>query len=158
MARRINTSDLDSITHKLNVAAGTPTEPYANATAEQLKVNPTSKYVPQKGCYFLDWAYGGVRLVQMEEGSSESEVLGTGYVPKRECYEAIAAYITGRYADQPADGLKRVDLTAKELGALTFIVGQHIHSMHEMARSVNMSTDKEALDFYSKLHGKLGGV
>lgn len=158
MARRITIADLDGQVNRLNRIAGTPLQPYADATPEQLEADPTSKYVPQKDCFFLDWAYGGVKLVQMEKGSTERDVLGTGYVPKRECYEAITQYITGLYADQPADGLTRVDLTAKELGAVTFIVGQHIKSILEMARSMNMAADKEAIDFYSKLHGKLGGA
>ena len=89
MSNRISKKDLENVVSRINHIAGTPQEPYSMVEG---------KYKPNAGCYHLSGAYGGYSLVQMSSRdgcSGVRNVLNTGYVPKRELYDAMQAYISG---------------------------------------------------------------
>ena len=77
----ITKSELEKSVDRLNLVLGKPTQPY---------VKNGDMLLPQEGHYFLDWAYGGVKLSQMCGGGGcrdISVIRGT----KRECYYQIQA-------------------------------------------------------------------
>jgi hypothetical protein len=89
--QRITRKDLDNVVSRLNHIAGTPQQPY-------IKNEETGKYEPQANCYLLGGAYGGWRLEQMSstQGCTGIRVpIPMGYESKRDCYNAIQAYISG---------------------------------------------------------------
>ena len=46
--------------------------------------------------YYLDYAYGGVQVVQVvNDGGGIRNVLNSGFVPKRECFDLLNAFING---------------------------------------------------------------
>lgn len=86
MNNRITKGDLEGLVLAINRAAGTPQETY---------IEVDGKYIPQKGNYHLDSAYGGHKLVQMEEGTGQSEVSKSGFTTKKELYREIQGYLNG---------------------------------------------------------------
>ena len=100
MAYRITRKDLDNVVRRLNTIAGTPQEPYIKDEA--------GKFKPQANCYLIGGAYGGWHLEQMSsiEGCTGIRTpISMGYVSKRECYNAIQAYISG-ILDQQERGVE----------------------------------------------------
>ena len=89
--QRITERQLKGSIERLNIITGNPVEPYIS--------NPeTKRYEPQAGCYHLDIAYGGYRLVRMSSKtgcSGVSDITGRG--TKRELYEQIHAMINILY-------------------------------------------------------------
>ncbi|MDB4351967.1 hypothetical protein OAA60_00875 [Porticoccaceae bacterium] len=86
----ITKADLERKVKYLNELTGHATEPYGE------RIN--GKINPNAGNYHLDWAYGGVKLAQMSltDGcTGTSDPLSVGFGTKRECYEAIAAFVRG---------------------------------------------------------------
>lgn len=85
---RITEKDLLNIVTRINRAAGTP-----------LTYNdkqPDGKFKANIGNYHLDFAYGGVRLVQTQnEGGGIRNVTTGGYGTKRELYHQMLAYLAG---------------------------------------------------------------
>ena len=80
---RITDRHLAGMLDRLNRAAGTPR---TYMTEGRINV----------GHFHLDRAYGGCRLVQtVTEGGGVRDVTSSGYGTKRECYEAIHAFIAG---------------------------------------------------------------
>ena len=52
------------------------------------------------GSYYLDFAYGGVSLARViNEGGGINSVFGCGFVPKRELFGLLNAYIEGLTTD-----------------------------------------------------------
>lgn len=85
---RVSERDLDRIVEKLNKITNSPSTTYTR--------DKYHKYTANVGNYHLDWAYGGVSLkrVMCEAGSVE-DVLGCGFVTKRDLYGRIVAYMRG---------------------------------------------------------------
>jgi hypothetical protein len=52
-------------------------------------------YTANAGNYHIDNAYGGVQLCRVCEGGGTNNVLGCGFITKRNLYELIHAYIKG---------------------------------------------------------------
>lgn len=85
---RISKHDLDMMVNRLNITAGTPTEPWYRDESGKLK--------PNAFCYHLSGAYGGYQVQQMcKEGSGVTTPITGGHVTKRECYETLYAFIKG---------------------------------------------------------------
>lgn len=86
---RITVKNLETLAALINRLAGMPEEPYTKTDA--------GKYIPNAGCYHLEGAYGGYKLVQMSlnGGSGTSDALSTGYVSKRELHNAMHAFKDG---------------------------------------------------------------
>ncbi|MCP5008185.1 MAG: hypothetical protein GY941_30265 [Planctomycetes bacterium] len=82
---RIKTKDLDNLVNRINDITGHERKPYASGP----------KFKPNPGVYHLDWAYGGVCLVQMmEKGSGVRSVL-PGFGTKRELYDKLQSFLVG---------------------------------------------------------------
>lgn len=47
------------------------------------------------GSYALDWAYSGVKLVQYVNEQGGERNITSGYVPKRELWNSMHAYLNG---------------------------------------------------------------
>lgn len=79
---RVTESMLQSLVDRLNRETGSPMKPYDN-------------WIAQPGCYKLDSAYGGHMLRHITKHGGEDNVLGTGYIPKKDLYAQIHAYLIG---------------------------------------------------------------
>ena len=83
MARdRITQADLEEMALEINQITSSPTEPHTDKSG---------------GCYHLDYAYGGVKLVQIcRDGSSAIRCISSdGFDTKRKLYNFMQAYIAG---------------------------------------------------------------
>ena len=90
MRERITQGHLEHLVRLINRALKTPEEPYAKDKA--------GKWSPQANCYHLDYAYGGVELVQMDSRDGRTgtrEVLSTGHITKRNLYDRMRACLDG---------------------------------------------------------------
>lgn len=86
--RTIKQADLESLVKHLNKMTDSPLETY---------VKIDGKYVAQIGNFHLDGAYGGWKLGRIvNEAGGMSDVLSCGFVPKRELYNLIHAYLRGK--------------------------------------------------------------
>ena len=87
-AIRITVSGVKKLTAGLNKIAGQPLDEWT-VKGSQNKANI--------GHYRLGFAYGAVRLEQIvDEDGSIRDVLGVGYLPRRELYQKIQAYISNQ--------------------------------------------------------------
>ena len=88
MTNRITTAMLESKIAYLNELVGANPEPYTKQPDGSLRANI--------GTYSLDGAYGGWCLSRMvNETGGSSTPLNTGYVSKRELYDAIRVFVLG---------------------------------------------------------------
>jgi len=85
---KVTQRDLEAAVERLNRLTGHQLAPYTKLD--------NGKHVPNAGNYHLDYAYSGVKLVQMcDEGTGIKNVLSMGYETKKNCYNAIHSYIKG---------------------------------------------------------------
>jgi len=78
--KRVTLKCLHREVDRLNREHGRPEFPYRNG-------------VPCKGCFFIDYDYGGVALYMVSNKKGGAiDVFGVGHVPKREIFEKIKAY------------------------------------------------------------------
>ena len=84
---KVTQADLNNIVGIINRKAGTPAEPYAK--------DKNGNFQPQANCYHLAGAYGGWKLEQMCETGSGVKDVTFGYVPKRELYYQLRAFLAG---------------------------------------------------------------
>ena len=91
---RYTMRDLEGLVDRLNRTTGAESEPYRDATEAEKAAGFGG--VGNVGTYYLMGAYGGHKLVQITNyGGGVRDVLGTGYVSKRELYRAVSAYLDG---------------------------------------------------------------
>jgi hypothetical protein len=94
MGYRYTMRDLEGLVDRLNRTTGAESEPYRDATEAEKEAGFGG--VGNIGTYYLMGAYGGHKLVQITNyGGGVRDVLGTGYVSKRELYRAVSAYLDG---------------------------------------------------------------
>lgn len=83
--QRITQKDLEALVSRINTAANTPHESYTRG-----------KKGANVGCYHLNYAYGGVRLVQMANDGGGIRTISTGgYGTKRDLYHQLQAFLAG---------------------------------------------------------------
>lgn len=82
----ITKHDLEAVVERINRATNSPPTPYTKTG---------DKYVSNIGNYHLDWAYGGVRLVRMNNEGGGIQSILPGFVSKRELYEKMQAFLRG---------------------------------------------------------------
>ena len=86
MSNRITERDLKGAIKTLNRITGNPEANYRREG---------DKTIANVGSYYLDMAYGGNKLVQIvNEGGGIREIT-YGFIPKRDLYHQIWAYIKG---------------------------------------------------------------
>ena len=85
--QRVTQKDLERLCKMINTSAGTPLEQYTKGNDGQ--------FTPNAKCYHLDYAYGGVCLVQMCDEGSGIHTIIAGFMPKRELYNRMTAYLDG---------------------------------------------------------------
>ena len=84
---RITEKDLKSVVDRINRITGSPMEPY---------IRKDGRSIAQVGNYHLDGAYGGKQLSRIvNDGGAITNVLGCGFVSKKEIYNLMQAFITG---------------------------------------------------------------
>ncbi len=86
---RITQKDLERVATRLNKLAGYPLRPY---------IVVDGRSIPQANCYHIEYAYSGVQLVQMSSkphDTSTRDVLGCGYLTKRDLYNRMLAFSNG---------------------------------------------------------------
>jgi len=85
---RIINKDLEYLTTRINEITNNPTVTYQSRDGGGYKSNI--------GCYYIDGAYGGVKLVQIvNDGGGIREISTIGYGTKRELYNWLQAYVKG---------------------------------------------------------------
>ncbi len=90
MMDRITNRDLDRLVNFINKATGSPMTPYGP------RETPTEHLTANIGNYHIDSAYGGVKLVRMDnDGGSISTVSTNGYGTKRELHSWMIAFLAG---------------------------------------------------------------
>ena len=93
---RITIKQLEGLVDHLNTIAKTPKATYTKVDG---------KFIGNIGNYHLDGAYGGYQLVQLvNESGGVRNVLSTGFVSKRELYNAIRIFMAGMTED-PKNGI-----------------------------------------------------
>jgi hypothetical protein len=86
MAHRINKAQLAAVLALINETTGHSTEAWTKGDDGRFRSNV--------GTYALDWAYGGVALVQFcNESGGERNITGRG--TKRETYNQMRAFLAG---------------------------------------------------------------
>ena len=83
--QRVTLKDLGHLVTILNRLTNSPDKPGAMIDG---------KYITYAGHYQLGGAYGGWKLERMMDAGGVESITG-GYVPKRELYDRISAYIDG---------------------------------------------------------------
>jgi len=85
--QRITDKQLEAVVTRINKMTNQPETPWRQENG---------KNIANIGNYHLDFAYGGVKLVQMvSDGGGERDVLTMGFCTKRELYYAMFAFIAG---------------------------------------------------------------
>ena len=85
--QRVTKQDLEQACRVINTRAGTPQEPWTRDDKGNLHANI--------GNYHLSGAYGGYGLHQMcNESGGIRSIIG-GYLPKKELYGKMQAFIAG---------------------------------------------------------------
>ena len=88
MSNRITQSDLGYLVDRINTVTESPAEPYDMSKEVGSRTNINN--------YHLDYAYGGVKLVQMANSGGGIRVISTGgYGTKRELHQWLQAYLVG---------------------------------------------------------------
>ena len=82
MQGRTTIKDLEALVKRINEATGSPLELYTK--------QPDGKYTINRTAYHLDGAYGGWKLARGNQPITRS-----GYVPKSQLYNEMAAYLAG---------------------------------------------------------------
>jgi len=87
MSNRITQKDLENLVERINKKTGHATEPYSSEGG---------KFTANIGTYLLDYAYGGVKLVQLvSEGGGITVISSGGYGTKRDLYNWLWAFLAG---------------------------------------------------------------
>lgn len=96
MPDRITRAHLDAIVTRINSLAGMPPAPfYADAEG---------RYHAAEGCFHLEEAYGGTRMLRMvRDGGSGTQDI-TGRMSRRELYHALHAYRDGLSEGREVEG------------------------------------------------------
>jgi len=95
--QRITEKQLEIVVGRINRVTGNPLDSWVQVTESSGKV----RNVAQIGNYHLDWAYGGVMLVQMDNAVGGIHTI-TGRCTKRECYYQMQAFLRGIEATKAA--------------------------------------------------------
>ncbi len=86
--RRTTMRDLEGLVNRLNRITGNPETSYTK--------DASGKFTANIGNYHLDGAYGGWQLSRIQTlGGGITNPLHTGFVSKRELYQAIDNFIRG---------------------------------------------------------------
>jgi hypothetical protein len=83
---RVTTKDLETVINRINAMTGNKPEAYTQTD---------NGYKANVGTYVLDGAYGGWKLQQIVNFHGAVTNITTGYVPKRELYNQMQAFIKG---------------------------------------------------------------
>lgn len=83
---RITQKDLQTLVDRINKATGNKLEPYDSS-------KPGCN--PNPNVYHLDWAYGGVCLIQMMDKGTGVRSILPGFGTKRELYDKMHAFLGG---------------------------------------------------------------
>jgi len=87
MSNRITQSDLEWLVKRANEQTGNATEPYTR-DGDNLTANI--------GTYLLNYAYGGVKLVQLVNADGSITCISPGgYGTKRELYNWLRGFVSG---------------------------------------------------------------
>ena len=86
---RITQKDLEYLVGQINEVTSSPATQYTQNSK-------TGQFTANIGNYHLDYAYAGVRLVQMVNGSGGiREISRGGFGTKRELYNWMQAFLAG---------------------------------------------------------------
>ena len=90
--KRITQKDLEYLVERINKITGSPATPYTTTKeTKDIKANAHN--------YHLDYACGGVKLVQMvNHGGGIREISRGGFGTKRELYHWMNAFLAGHSA------------------------------------------------------------
>ncbi len=89
---QITKANLEGVIATLNRVTKSPEEPYTN--------DAEGKFQSNIGNFHLDSAYGGHKLSRITNDAGGTTDITGGYIPKRELYYRIHAYLDGVLAAQ----------------------------------------------------------
>lgn len=95
---RITQKDLEYLVDRINEVTNSPKEQYTKTVTKSTKTRSgqVTKFTGNIDNYYLDYAYGGVKLVQMvNEGGGIREISRGGFGTKRELYNWMGAFLAG---------------------------------------------------------------
>lgn len=93
---RITQKDLDLQVERINKATKSPLTTY---TRNGKKGNREPGFTANIGNYHLDWAYGGVKLIRIDNERGGIATISTGgFGTKRELYNWMTAFLAGMAA------------------------------------------------------------
>ena len=121
MAYKITQKDLEIVVRQINEAAKAPKTAYTRYKSGKHKANI--------GHYYLDGAYGGWKLVRIVSEGGGIRDITPGYVPKKELYYQMQAFLSGLEAKKgrrnPGEAWHRGELqraakyaTARDIGMI----------------------------------------
>ena len=85
---RITTAQLENLVKRINERTGSPLTTYTKNKDGATRANI--------GNYYLDWAYGGVKLDRVcNEGGGVNSISNAGFGTKRELYNWMQAFLMG---------------------------------------------------------------
>lgn len=84
--QRITQKQLEALAERINQVAGTPTASYTEKDG---------KLTANVGNYHINYAYGGCKLVQMFNKYGGIRAITSGYIPKRELWYQMHAFLSG---------------------------------------------------------------
>lgn len=90
--RRINVVNLENLCSTINRTTDSPLVPYTK--------DKDGKYIANVGNYHIEGAYGGYCLSRMVNVGGGTETIIGGYMPKRELYNRMHAFLSGLEAHQ----------------------------------------------------------
>lgn len=83
MSNRISEKQLDALARRINDVTGSPVDTWLDGKGSQI------------GNYHVSAAYGGFGLHRIVNESGGIRAVTSGYVPKRELWELMRAYLDG---------------------------------------------------------------
>ena len=90
---RITNRHLESLVDRINKSTNNSLTPW--------NVTPGKQYTANIGSYYIDGAYGGVKLVQMvNTGGGIRDISQQGFGTKRELYNFMRAFLSGMEVKQ----------------------------------------------------------
>jgi hypothetical protein len=93
MSNRITNAQLENLVKRINEAKGYATEAYTR-TEGRSKANINT--------YYIEGAYGGVKLVQIVTEGGGIRSISNSYGTKRHLYDFMQAYLAGIWEGKPS--------------------------------------------------------
>lgn len=90
---RITKTHLVALVNQLNKLTGAKLTPYVTDEKGRIVYDTEKRATVNPGCFILSSGYGGYGIGKMNKHGGESHAIYHGYLPAREAYAMISAYV-----------------------------------------------------------------